>query len=444
MAYLLTTVGEDRLCDTALSVVYICILLYNILIMEIPDPGVECPIEVLQNFIAADETQTVLAVLRRQSGDDGVFGESALQEVSDDAHARIYIMNIGGAVRAYGANRDLLKSRFAEARNRGNSLIDATVSPIAQALEANHQQGRPLYALTYTVDEMNELAERVVADHSEAEKIIADFGAPKDVKLDPRGSLVRYAETWEEVKKCDGRFQVDYPLVYNEELILFGADMTHSGHFNTIIVGVNEYGSDITRRLMLAHKKVSESVGASRADFALWEDTDIGDTRKLSRILSKNKVPEEQLISQLTMYEGSLTILQTLSMMLTDKVEGYANGDDLVREIIVSGLISRFARKVPYAGIVGPLSTAGLSFKNLLVNQDGELVINPELEKAFAESRRRMREQVTASYGSLDGYDNNHRFMSFNGCPVAHDYEGVINRLQKISDLYLEAFASTN
>ncbi len=399
------------------------------------------PFKALADLRADETTQTVLAAIRRSEPDSDIFSDEKLDAVAEAGEARIYYFNTAIAVQNFLRNTEHLRARHTESVQRANSLIDAITPTLVEEL-ADIDTISQIFSLARSKDEMRQLAAAATEHPSDIDdKIRQELGVPEEMPMIPSGTLKTFDRTWAHIDR-DGLYQVGLWTKYTPKLKLYAADMTDSGSFNSKILGIGDYGEEITDRLVLTHAIISQAIRRNKPVFEEWQRQNPDAARNLVRSIDRGKirVEDRMVVSQMTMHEGSLSIAQALSVLTNDAVDGYSDGDELIRDLVTNRVVSRFAKKLPYSGIIGPLAISGLTYDPLLAQTPSGLGLHPAAEVAFAEARRALRDKVIVNGKTMDHYESGKGHMTYSGCPAAFSIGEDDNGVQLMAELFLDVF----
>jgi len=202
-----------------------------------------------------------------------------------------------------------------------------------------------------------------------------------------------------------------------------------------IVVPVGEYGKDFADDL-LKTTVAMQSVAQKHAHTLAEELTQSNEKLLLENTVraGMNDSDDGEASPQNTMavvHEGILSITQSLAILTCEKVEGYDDPHELVRDIIDAGLVSRLARFSPM-GFVGPMSLSGRFMTGSLVRTEDGVKFSDEFE-AFLKQEKMdyiaelmLLKQVDAEEGIID-----YRPLG-KVCPVSNIGGGI----DKMSDSY--------
>jgi hypothetical protein len=159
------------------------------------------------------------------------------------------------------------------------------------------------------------------------------------------------------------------------------AELSKPSMFENVIVPVGEYGEEYAKKLAQATIITMEAAEVAIKDNA-------GRVAAVhSKLLQEHTArgAEEEdgpnaYSTALTIQEGVLSIMQTVSLLTAEKVEGYDDPTKLLNDIVENGLIEKVTRLVPPA-LVGPLALDGRRFANPLErDEDGKLQLTEIFE----------------------------------------------------------------
>jgi hypothetical protein len=98
-----------------------------------------------------------------------------------------------------------------------------------------------------------------------------------------------------------------------------------------------------------------------------------------------------------TLTEGILSISQTIAFLTAEKVPGYDDFDELVRDILDSDVIEQFTRVVE-PGYIGPATLSGLYMHDALEKKNDKLSLSKKALDIFGEMRRKYLAKVAAQW----------------------------------------------
>ena len=381
-----------------------------------------CPFESLRALVEQDDTQRALSMVRRveRKGAE-VFSDESLAAVEDPAVARIYHMNISNIVYNLQRNENRFRDRHGETNDIVKSLEQEVFPGVKDELDAEGEIPK-IYMYTYPLGEARELGREAAADGQKFnERFLGSLGLDNTYVARPSSLFITIEKAWSAVKEHGG-FQVPLGLRHTSDLRLYLSEMTGSATFNARILGVGDYGEGFTDSIFTAHAAFAAAIERSIDTFKRWDENNPGMSKRLSRSVDIHRQATKQsTVAQMSMHEGSLSIAQTISVLTNDKLNGYPNPYNLVKDIIEKGALNEFAKKMPYAGIIGPLAMAGLTFDPLLKRgPDGEPIIDPLTIQVFAAARRAVREKELIATERIGDYERGEQFLAYAGCPATY------------------------
>lgn len=364
-------------------------------------------VEALRNLLETDSARRVVETMKRQSEgrpSASLFDLEQLLAIESDGEAGIWLRSIGRAVEAHDKRTALLRERFNDTRSRGLSLVDASFGFLEQAIGDTEIEALPhIYGKVYTQEEVREISEQTDSNRETVDQRVANDAGIDIGNLDifsPSHAFKGANKMYRMLR--GGEVHTDHPLVQSSNLIYFAADMTNSAAFNNRLVGVGDYGGEHTVNLIRALSISANAVMSCIPIFEDWEKA-VGqdEVAKLVRAAmpmdKKGKDGKGQPPSSLTAYEGLLTVFQSLAMMTSQTHGGYVDPEVLLDDIVNNGLVGRLARKIPYSGIIGPMSLSGTHFAEPLSGAGKTLSLSPELELSLARTRRSSRDYILLS-----------------------------------------------
>lgn len=403
------------------------------------------PIGDLHRLLETDAARHYFEIAQRCESRKGRLEDitEVMRTVEHPGMASMWLGNLKSGIRELEENSVSMKDNFLDTRERGLSLVELTAPVLELAIDEVLPEEIPtIYSSIYTKEEVAGLSDRAMYYKGGVElDIAADIGMPADAmdNFDLAHVFVGMNPTLEANKK--GLTTLGHSLTQSANYLFFANAVTDARIFNNRILGIGEYGLEYAQRLVMAETIGAIAIRKSLEVFVQWEE-EVGEEEvsKLVRsILPAGEIEgASQLPQQLTAFEGILSVMQTVNMLTSQRHEDYEDPDSLVEDIILNGLVGRFARKMPALGIFGPLSLAGLHAFEPLSGSGNELRLSPELESNMTRTRRRYRDE--ALMGIVNSGKNPKREkLGFNGCPVAHSRSGS-NTMNNGVDTYALLF----
>lgn len=408
------------------------------------------PCSMLREVLTDDDVQTVLSINSRVQPDTSVAFESGIQEaIGNPDTARIYLLSLTEVADSYRANRERFRSRHDAAQVRTTGLLKYVYPSLEAVVEApdSLNSAPNLYTTRLTPGELGGL----VAKYSSTDPtVIRDetyryLGVPDDVRFLTTGlSWLKAYRTVEEMI-AKGHAFVGYPHGLFDAHLLYSGDVVGQFHQNSGVIGIGEYEQPFAEKLLRAHTLVAHAVKLSYPIFAQYEkEAGPKEVSSFSRSIDREVDGSEDphLVTQGTLYEASLTVVQSLSLLAAQRQPGYEDVDMLVADMIDQGIIERLARKMPHAGVIGPMAIRGLVFLDMLNLKDGTISLNHDLEVAFAAARRNIRDYalIGPDTRGLGERDYQKRFISYLGCPAAYDQVDGYNAVTQVARLFKTAY----
>ncbi len=138
--------------------------------------------------------------------------------------------------------------------------------------------------------------------------------------------------------------------------------------------------------------------------------------------------------------EGVLSLFQTLSLCTAEKVEGYDNPEQLLRDVITAELPNQLAYLAP-AATIGPLSLMGKYIVHLVQKTERGLIINPEAKHAMLIRKKEEHDRKTLEYIHLRENQSLELPALARGCPVAFESDELrTTGIKELSGLFLTMF----
>lgn len=394
-----------------------------------------------EEYLAQEDVARVAELIRRSEPRGDWVIDSVTSD--DEALAKISRMNLEQAVWAYGKNT----ARFGENHIRGLETVrilgEHTLASLAEFAEA---PSTPVYSVTFTHEEAVEIANTAGWNEAVHNDMKARLGIEpaNPINIDSSQPFEQFRKVWQTVNSGQG-FGMDLPLCYAPTLKLYAANMTSSHVFNTRLLGVSDYGETYTDKLFQAHANFARRIHSARPEFEQFE----ADYRhRLVRGRSAH-AHQKELSSQMSVHEGTLSIAQALAVLTLDIDPHYDNPDDLVTDLIMSGTVTAFAKGL-YTGVVGPMSLAGLGFRDAYVVTGEGVELSRQAKEVLASSKRRVRERASIALSSIQGTTFADDLIAFKGCPAAFhgtakDIDALpedSSLLQEIAELYLQDYVA--
>jgi hypothetical protein len=197
-----------------------------------------------------------------------------------------------------------------------------------------------------------------------------------------------------------------------EMVILSNANMFKTEYMNTTILPIGEYGEEITQDLNTAALLIGMQISENMPEFAKNNEHEVPLVRSIDN--HSNDYPEA-----LSLYEGVLSIAQAFNALLQDKVQGFKDPMELIKQLRDDKVIIEFARSIPFTGIIGPISVLGQSLVSPLeVTENGRLGIRDGIKELFRVLRKAGQTEYVQEIVS-SSTNGNLKFMTYEGCPAA-------------------------
>lgn len=153
---------------------------------------------------------------------------------------------------------------------------------------------------------------------------------------------------------------------------------------------VGEYGPETTERfiktVIMVKSKIPQATTTESVKQIAGEEKDaIVKHTARGRVSPEEVSPHEKL--RYTEEEGVVSIVQALALLTAQKVEGYDNPDDLVKDIVAADLIEELTRTIPM-GLLAPMTNMGGYFPGLVQPDEKKKVrLNPSWKAVLKEVR---------------------------------------------------------
>lgn len=215
--------------------------------------------------------------------------------------------------------------------------------------------------------------------------------------------------------------------------------------FSSFVTPIGEYGPRFSEKMLrttqvltyLAEQNLS---GLSAEIFSKNSEMLSIEAARVKRANSERAAPGLTPLS--SFIEGILSFHQLVMIILAEKIPGLPTGEEALKAFIFSnsdrlGLTTALTSRIPMA-LVGPMTNAGLGFKNSLrINEVGQLEITDQLKATLIElmdmqvsgGRRRARCPMA---GLFAGRSNPHQHQT--------DKAG----LQKLAEAYWKVFVTVS
>jgi hypothetical protein len=162
-----------------------------------------------------------------------------------------------------------------------------------------------------------------------------------------------------------------------DDFILVSNPYLNGLEMGDVVMPIGEYGEEFARNLALG-------VVALQALMHLHLDVKAADASKAHKevlrrytVRGAKQEPEPSWSSTLdTMHEGVLSNANALTLLTSEKVEGYDDPYKLIEDIVAEGLVEDLARRMA-AGIVGPAALKGSYLQGALLGE------GPVLSESF-------------------------------------------------------------
>jgi len=150
----------------------------------------------------------------------------------------------------------------------------------------------------------------------------------------------------------------------------------------------SEYGSEFTGALLESAEVMIASAGGltTLASELAAGNEDVIATYMARARKSEGCTPAEALV--VATQEGVISVVQAIALLTKERVPGYDDPVQLVRDIVDKGLVERLTRALP-VGVIGTFTLSGLYFPGLLQNGPDGLTLNPETMSVLKEIRTR-------------------------------------------------------
>lgn len=204
---------------------------------------------------------------------------------------------------------------------------------------------------------------------------------------------------------------------------------------NHPIVAVGEYGEEFAQELIrvaMAMNRKAEQVLSPMAEALTEQKADLLTTYTARA----NENGASSRTTKDTVNEGILSIMQVLSILTCEKVEGYDNPIDLVRALVSSGLVEKFARYSPM-GMVGPMAIGGYHLPGSVEKEGERLVFSEQLSEYLKKERDAYFGRITVMRAEaeeqLRGQKGEGQIYLGATCPVAGKGDGI----RQLSDAFV-------
>lgn len=245
-----------------------------------------------------------------------------------------------------------------------------------------------------------------------------------------------------------GKSSVGNMIQASDGILAFNFDAFDTGILNTSALSVGEYGPDITRKIAQTVAVFGILLKKNEDDFR-----DLHEEFGHTLVRSQDVVGDEP-VPMLSLYEGVLSVGQSINTMVQDRVEGYDRPEELVKDLIDQGVLLKFARSFSTMGIIGPMNLLGYKFPHLIDVADsigGRLVLDAGYTKAQKEDRElkliHQSGKIASSIVSSEAFDKNkiETYITIEGCPATvsiYNKETGESRnvTREIAELFLEIF----
>lgn len=356
------------------------------------------------------------------------------------AFLRKLTTTLGGYLANIETGDALLRHRALEIRDRVAGIYDQVLPDITDTYEGLKARGE-LQApsnlrlrLDFSEDEFREYSGSDYNKHV-LDRILAEKGVEHDPD-DVYNAVSSLQHAKRDTNAING-VKTEMSGFHGHKILLF--DSFESNFINSCAVPVGEYGEALSSRLGETVRRSALVLAASRESFKQAEGS-LGEGTGEYFVRGRDNSPEDPA-SMLTYYEGMLTVQQTISQLTAQRIEGYEyRGDDqLIEDLVSSGIIEQMARIIPYTGIIGPMTLLGMSFDHLLTFEEGKFRLDRDAVKAMHEQRVQRRTGITAQ-GEDYIQSGNAKYASMNGCPAAIRDDGEPSSVSKMNELFLTIF----
>lgn len=408
-------------------------------------------------FNDPDARGAVQELSRQHSGGDVEWmKEHLLDAMGDDPRDLVYLRNVAQELEEYYQNLkptlELFDRRHLEVRDRVARVIDQTLEGVNETYEKLSDTG-----------ELGQPISLVFRSQisKEAYYYMTSIGAKRsDVLEDVEHILEKEGVTGVDKGKLRSSLVL---ITSNRDTQSIGSYVYHLGgradgfegaeislndsfetadFLNLTVVPIGEYGADLTTRLSETLRRSAMVLARAKQTFREAEE-EIG-SEEVDKFVRSNDNNPDDPATMLLLYEGCLSIQQTISQLTAQKIEGYeySTDDKLIDDIVSSGLIEQMARIMPLSGVIGPMTIMGMKFEDLVICEDGKLKLNRDIIKQLHHSMLEVR-GTNAALG-IEANSSGRVNGNAKGCPAAVRIDGEPSSVAEVTELFVKIFHGTS
>lgn len=195
--------------------------------------------------------------------------------------------------------------------------------------------------------------------------------------------------------------------------------------YSDLIVPIGEYGEELATE-MLQTTAIMQAVAQKRVHSSA-EGLTVGHEDALRTFTARGAGAAEADAdsTMAALHEGILSIAQTLAILTCEKVDGYEDPHELVRDIVDAGLVSRLARFSPM-GFVGPMALSGRFIAGSLVRTEDGIKFSDEFEQFLKQEKAAYMARLMVESEVEQGADQRLVYHPLGKvCPVANIGGGI-------------------
>jgi len=265
-------------------------------------------------------------------------------------------------------------------------------------------------------------------------------------KNDPRVSLRAIAKASGHLAKNKTNRQLSM-LEMADEVLVVHSDTFTTSMLNTTSLTIGEYGVAASQRVAQTVVAISKELKSNQDDF-IGLQQEFGET-----LVRSTDASSDEPVPMLSLYEGILSIGQSINALIQEKVPGFETADQIVEALVEKGTLLKFVRSFSRMGVIGPMNLAGYKIPGLvqLDNHDQGLRLSEDFLgiQALARSQHaaRLNSRVVSSIINNDSpvFEKPETYLTLEGCPAtrsSHDQDNGVNRnvTLELTQLFLSVY----
>jgi len=234
------------------------------------------------------------------------------------------------------------------------------------------------------------------------------------------------------------KFGNDLPTAFSNEVEFIFTDCFPE----VIILPVGQYGKDFSKRLGRTIQKMLSQIDNVEATII---ETSVNYSEIVEHTARGQSLKEgESYVDAVkkALSEGIVSLGQALALLTAEKQPSFQDIEALIDNIVSEKLLTKLAYQIP-PGTIGPITLEGKFIKNLLVvDEEGKLVISPNITFLANEAKRIMRSDMDKKKIDNDNYTG--LASAGMGCPVAYQGPSIpVAGIDILSEAFLKVFKNT-